>query len=600
MFADKNSFLLQGLQRCVRAWFFSGDSGGFAGRLMIGDIMALKMRWVGVALVAASLSGCGGIYDPEGAYLAISGEHATAAQTAVTIADMENYVRAEQMADSILKRQPNNPLALLAQGIVYENTGRTEWAKQNYRSIISNNPNVMVMISDGDNVRRRWVVEVAQEHLAALDKGAVRPSAANRAAAQSSSAAMQTSISNVTSRFITLKKALDEGLITPAEYQERRDANLGALLPNTHKTPPAIGLDRPAPSTAQVLGRLRALAGYYKEGGISSSDYARERNTILDGVLPTSAAKRAPMEPLTEAQAQMLRGELLRAQDADVLTEEEVDREKAAMNASPRAGSPSTSAGTPSSPSSPLATPVSSSRSPQPLVGRASTPAKPVAAPARAAAPARSAAPARAPAKPVAAPAKPVAAPAKPVAASARAAEASARSAEASARSAEESAKSAGMSAQSAEQSAKAAGGSAQSAEQSAKAAEGAAKPADIPAKPDDASSKPADVSAKPSDVSAKPVVSHAASNASRSWRAQFSVVGNQAEADAVWNALQRKYPAQLGSLKLDTEISKGAYGGTTYSIHAGPLADQAAAEALCAALQAKKEHCVPVPPVAK
>ena len=63
---------------------------------------------------------------------------------------------------------------------------------------------------------------------------------------------------NAISRFATIRALRDQGLITQQEFNARRRANLGALLPLS-APPPSAGLDRPVPSTEQITGRLRAI-----------------------------------------------------------------------------------------------------------------------------------------------------------------------------------------------------------------------------------------------------------------------------------------------------------------------------------------------------
>ena len=63
---------------------------------------------------------------------------------------------------------------------------------------------------------------------------------------------------NIIERFETLKKLMDQGLITKPEFNARRKANLGALLYLTQQ-PPAVGLKRSVPSAAQITQRLNAI-----------------------------------------------------------------------------------------------------------------------------------------------------------------------------------------------------------------------------------------------------------------------------------------------------------------------------------------------------
>ncbi len=93
-------------------------------------------------------------------------------------------------------------------------------------------------------------------------------------------------------RFKTLQVLLDNGLITRDEFDERRSANLGAVLPYV-ATPPAANLDLPAPSPSEVVDRMKSLVTAYQAKSISAVQLQTERGIILEALLPGPAAKRA-------------------------------------------------------------------------------------------------------------------------------------------------------------------------------------------------------------------------------------------------------------------------------------------------------------------
>lgn len=138
---------------------------------------------------------------------------------------------------------------------------------------------------------------------------------------------------NVAIRFQTLRVLLDEGLITRDEYNNRRGANLGALLRYT-VAPPARDLTRPAPPPKTLVQRLRYLASSYAEHSISASEQAVERAVILDGLLPLPVLRHAdPPPPITnemELGAEIGRIERLRV--ANVITDAEAGKEKAKVS----------------------------------------------------------------------------------------------------------------------------------------------------------------------------------------------------------------------------------------------------------------------------
>ena len=93
--------------------------------------------------------------------------------------------------------------------------------------------------------------------------------------------------STVLERFTTLARLRDAGLISPAEYAERRGANLGALMPLTGPAPSAA-LTRPAPPAEDVIGRLRTIGAFRAAGALSDAEFAAERIAILDALMPAT------------------------------------------------------------------------------------------------------------------------------------------------------------------------------------------------------------------------------------------------------------------------------------------------------------------------
>lgn len=77
--------------------------------------------------------------------------------------------------------------------------------------------------------------------------------------------------------------------------------------------------------------------------------------------------------------------------------------------------------------------------------------------------------------------------------------------------------------------------------------------------------------------------------------RIQLASLKDQAAATATWNQLQKKFPAELGSLQPSYEKVEIADKGTFIRLQAGPLKDRAEAQSACNALAAKNQGCIVV-----
>jgi len=147
--------------------------------------------------------------------------------------------------------------------------------------------------------------------------------------------------SNIIRRFEVLLRLLDEGLITQDEYDRRRSANIGALLPYS-KDPPGIGLDRTVPAAGAISARLQALGRSLEMRAITARQHELERGIILNSLLPERPDPRAPKAPppadmfaLADAAARL--GYL---REEELITEAEFEAEKAAMDRVMRGADP--------------------------------------------------------------------------------------------------------------------------------------------------------------------------------------------------------------------------------------------------------------------
>ncbi len=285
-----------------------------------------------------------------------------------------NYVAAEGHYQRALKVNAKDVHALLGQGILYQNSGRTTKAREMYEAVLAIRPKDsqrMVIWNDGS---MRPVAEIASDNLALLDSGGVlasmgrgptgpqardeRPVApapppasrpvvsgapngtamlGRRLATPVTTTApavpmLATGDANIVSRFKTMRALRDQSLITQDEFATRRRANIGSLLPLT-SPPPAAGLDRPVPTTGQISGRLRAIGRALEMRAMSVSQHTAERSMILDALMPGAPVVVAnpgkPPEGLMEA-ADAVRP-LEQIQDGGFISSYEYTRERKAI-----------------------------------------------------------------------------------------------------------------------------------------------------------------------------------------------------------------------------------------------------------------------------
>jgi hypothetical protein len=321
------------------------------------------------ALVAGGLGGCSAVNQPhefmdDVRLLVDNGSQTSQALNALTRSEM---TEAERHALLALPINPRDPYALYVAGMVYQSTGRFDLARQYYEALIANRPQATLTTTVQGMPQVRSLIDIAQANLTVVDRLSGRYSP--RSAAQSGRMpdldtlagepqtpavgsrgpvqAQQLDASglpgpavgptggeaNIVSRFRLLKRLLDEGLITPDEYSRRRAANLGALLPYGTTTPPALGLDLPAPGDAQVLDRLKALTQSLETRAISPAEHAAERTTILDALLPATPRQLdlapLPVKGVMEGAAAVGRAERLRA--SGLISADEARSERAAI-----------------------------------------------------------------------------------------------------------------------------------------------------------------------------------------------------------------------------------------------------------------------------
>ena len=80
-----------------------------------------------------------------------------------------NYRQAEANFDVALDINPNNPYALLNLGVVYQNTGRLERAREMYQKVIDLNPTDRAGESTRQDLQGKSLAEIARKNLKTLE-----------------------------------------------------------------------------------------------------------------------------------------------------------------------------------------------------------------------------------------------------------------------------------------------------------------------------------------------------------------------------------------------------------------------------------------------
>ena len=340
----------------------------------------------GPALALASalaLAGCGGaqegsIFTPSFwsmSPLQTTGENDLAELGLAELAK-GNHVAADSYFQKALKVNPKDAHALLGAGMLYQQTGQATKAREMYESVLALRPRESDrLVSFAETPKP--LAEIATAGLGQIEG---RPSTAGPrmepppgGVAGSPSASLmlgrtaapppQTSgpsvpqmrplgpgvaesaqrtgpigprfaggDGNIVSRFATLRTLREQGLVTAEEYNARRQANAGALLPLT-SPPPSAGLERPVPATDQIVGRLKAIGRALEMRALTVAQHASERAMILDALLPAAPVVVAnpgvpPREMMAAADA-VRRIEYLR--DGGLVSGEEYARERKAV-----------------------------------------------------------------------------------------------------------------------------------------------------------------------------------------------------------------------------------------------------------------------------
>ncbi|HEY9164126.1 MAG TPA: tetratricopeptide repeat protein [Magnetovibrio sp.] len=349
-----------------------------------------SLRIATVIIAMSAVSACGAIQDSEvfqpefwnlkSTYDAGVPQNTEAELGLAELAKGNNY-QAQGHFEKALKAYPDDVHALYGLAQLYQNTDQPSKARALYEQILSIRPapSEEILIWAGKQPYR--VVDVAQVNLQMLQNDTVnaqhstmaapgmqqpgveqgtaqpmsqlyvQPQAQAAASAPVDEPMFQAADLNIVARFKAMRALLAQGLITQEEFLQRRQVNLGALLPMT-SNPPATGLDRPVPGVDQISARLNAIGRALEMRALSPAQHMAERTMILDALMPAQPASvanpPAPPQGLMAAADAVRRLEMLN--QADLITSDEYAKERAAIEGSmqPAAGKPMAGASQPS------------------------------------------------------------------------------------------------------------------------------------------------------------------------------------------------------------------------------------------------------------
>ena len=281
---------------------------------------------------------------------------------------MGEYEDAANYSETALKKDPSDPYALMVAGISYENLGFSNKSRRFYEDLVSSETDDFSVMGDIKNLPPESLRKTAATRLLRMEQkkrpfAEVKPEDGmaeftDEAYRQKMTVIVgdqvspqgQTSITvkygsmkgglamlsegdrNVVQRFLTFKQLLDEQLVTTQEFEERRSANLGGLMPYT-LAPAGLGMNLPSPPAESIISRLNALKDAVEMRAITPSEHAAEREIILDALLPANPRRR--MDPLPPPQGMLEGGTALRRiemlKNINLITPREAEEEKKAI-----------------------------------------------------------------------------------------------------------------------------------------------------------------------------------------------------------------------------------------------------------------------------
>lgn len=193
-----------------------------------------------------------------------------------------DYRYAEQMADQALKKEPQNPVALLGLGGVYQKTGRPGEARIAYQAAASMPDPVEIPGDLWGLPKVAPVRDIAQHALAQLN-GATTAAPAK--------AITTMPVAHSMGRHAILKALRDRNLITPEEYEPRRNAPIPTSMKGA------------VPTLDEIADRLDQISQAYATRNLTAAEHAAEREEILNSLVPAPAGSRQSSEGIANQKA---------------------------------------------------------------------------------------------------------------------------------------------------------------------------------------------------------------------------------------------------------------------------------------------------------
>ena len=237
-----------------------------------------------------------------------------------------------------LREAPHDPRTQLAAALYYDGQNRPNLARQYYQAVILGRQPVMVTVVADQPPRS--AAAVAAQKLAALGQepmAAGRQSRADQWAALTpivpSSAPTSTptrltpgvgvfALDPVVQRYVIFIQLVEAGIASEEEYQARRRANLGGLLP--YSSSALAPADRQLPPTAdEIRQRIQDIDHFATTMGNAEGYRETRRREILDGLLPLNSSATAARA----VSAEWPKDRVISLTAAGLVTTEEMQRE---------------------------------------------------------------------------------------------------------------------------------------------------------------------------------------------------------------------------------------------------------------------------------